>query len=125
MTTEKERLSVLNGLHRGQMLAVSIRSSQDDLLAWIGVYPLDRMKNRNFIIRNGGIPDESTRYIYAVRKLEIRSELIEKDIWPGPSDLLNSIHLLICGDDELEIFLKKFDVKIEDLKLPDRSNYPI
>ncbi len=119
--------AVLQSLHRGARLAVAIPSSGAGRLAWVGVYPLDRKRRGSQIaLRQLGIPAPTTdQPLYRIRAFEVDEHLMadENQIWDG---VLHYIcDAIALGDDDLRAKLTDLGVRLDQLDLPDRSNYPI
>lgn len=117
----------LNALHRGQSLAASILPSAPNLLAWVGVYPLDLSRETTReLLRNHGqaIPLPSVK-AYRIRRFEVERVLIEQDASIAEPDLKNKSNYFVYGDEALELKLQELGTKIEELALSYKSNYPI
>lgn len=119
--------ATLNSLHRGHALAISIPPSDPTYLAWVGVYPLDLARETTReLLRNHGqaIPLPNVR-VYRIRQIEVDRALIEKDVSIAERELRNTSNYFAFGDDELARKLEEIGVRLEQLALPYKSNYPI
>jgi hypothetical protein len=119
--------AALNSLHRGSALAASIACGHGDSLAWVGVYPLDisRETTLGLLERLGQPKPRSGEFLYRVRRFEVAKCLIESDASISERDLQRATDIFAYGDEGLEEALRQLDLKIEDLTLPYKSNYPI
>lgn len=123
----RESLAAINALHRHQQLAAEVESTHVDRLAWVGVYPLDLDQEtaRQFLRAQGQVVPLPTVQTYHVRRFEVDRSLIEQDAWIAEPDLQNKTSEFAYGDDDLLLKLEALGVRLEDLVLPYKSNYPI
>lgn len=94
---------VLDALHRGKVLTASVQSSNDRLLAWIGIYRIDiglsdandpyseelRKRARSYIKRNNLNPPSGVGSIYRIRFFEMDKARANQDIYFCEDDLIN------------------------------------
>lgn len=121
----KEYYRVLNALRRNLDLAAELPASSPDLYAWIGVYPLDISKDKEWLHNKKVKISDITKPIYCIRLFEAEKKLIDQDIWVCESDLKNKKDFVVQGEEEF--FSKLADLKIDPdkLEMPSNSNYPI
>ena len=86
-----DRKIAISWLRRGKPLAVRMTASGSDLLAWIGVTPLDLSDDttKGMLQWRGHSLDGRQNPAYRVRKFEVSKELIDKDIHFGECELCN------------------------------------
>ena len=117
----------LNALRRGQALAASIASSKPSHLAWVGVYPLDTTRETTQeLLRNHGqaVPLPSV-HAYRIRTFEVARALVEQDFSIAEPELENKSNFFAFGEEDLAEKLRQLGVRLEELQLPYKSNYPI
>ena len=121
------REAVLQVLHRGRPLAVSLPATDQSRFGWIAVYPLDlkRRGSAEFLHRIGIAILKDDEPIYRIRKFEVKRSLIAENASLSEEDLANKDDSVAIGDDNLEARLKQFGVALEQLDLPFKSEYPI
>ena len=119
--------AVFSSLSRGTPLAAPIESSEQQRLAWVGVYPLDLSKHlrREFLRANGLDVFPSAGLAYRIRTIEVQRSLIETDVSIGEPELENTTSKIVFSNDELLRVLREIGVPIEALELPYKSDYPI
>jgi hypothetical protein len=114
-------------LHRGDPLVASIPSSRPSHLAFVGVYPLgmpDQWTQRFLRSHGQAIPVPQARE-YRIRRFEVDRIYIEQDVWIGETELEKQANWVAYGDDDLAEKLSQSGVRIEELKHPYKSEYPI
>jgi hypothetical protein len=121
------KYEVFNSLSRGTPLAAAIEASEQQLLAWVGVYPLDLSEPMTHeFLRNNGIDIfPSSGRAYRIRTLEVQRKLIDADASIGGSELENKTSKMVFSDDDLVRALEELGVAVEDLELHYNSDYPI
>jgi len=119
--------ALLQLLHRGKHLATSIIASAETKLAWVGVYPLDvhRKGTVRALQRSGLSMPDNDDIIYAVRAFEVERTRVNSDAWICEDDLDNKVNTVVIGDDALRAKLEEVGVRMDQLDLPYKSNYPI
>lgn len=130
---------VLDALHRGKVLTASVQSSNDRLLAWIGIYRIDlglrdandpyseelRKRARSYIKRNNLTPPSGVGSIYRIRFFEMDKARANQDIYFCEDDLINKKNFNVYSEEDLIQLLNNFEVDINDLGEPWKTNYPI
>ena len=119
---------VMDSLHRGKSLAAAVPASRPDRLAWVGVYPLDLsdplsvqlLRNRGFsIVRAMAVP------VFHIRAFEVDRRLIDQDACIAEPEMTNKRSYFAFGDSELETRLGELGLRIDQLDLPFKVDYPI
>lgn len=123
----REAIAAINALHRYQSLATSVPSRNEGCLAWVCVYPLDlnREATREFLRNQGQAIPLPIVHTYHLRRFEVARALIEQDASIGEPDLQGKLNYFAYGDDDLLLKLDRLGVRLEDLAMPYKSNYPI
>lgn len=130
---------VLDALHRGKVLTASVQSSNDRLLAWIGIYRIDlglsdandpyseelRKRARSYIKRNNLTPPSGVGSIYRIRFFEMDKARANQDIYFCEDDLINKKNFNVYSEEDLIQLLNNFEIDISDLGEPWKTNYPI
>lgn len=63
--------------------------------------------------------------MYRVTVFELDRSLLERDIWPGPRDILTRVNEFAFSVDELATTLVQAGASIDMLDVPWKCNYPI
>jgi hypothetical protein len=122
-----KRDAALKLLHKDWSLAVRTPASREELLAWIGVYPLDPARSGTEVTLKlfNAFPPTDTGPIYRVRRFEVDEQLIQAEVWIADEDVYLKDDLIVFGDDNLFSRLAEFGVGPDDLELPATVDYPL
>jgi hypothetical protein len=121
------RDAVVQLLHRGRQLAATMIASEEERIAWVGVYPLDpsRPDTPGVLRRFGVSVFGDVGPVYRIRAFEVQRILIEADASISEEELTNKCDALAIGDADLEAKLRALGIDVDRLDLPFKSNYPI
>ncbi len=119
--------AVLDRLHRGEHLAVSVECEDENYLTWVGVYPMDiRRETTRELLRKWNQPvPTSFVHAYRVRWLKVERDLIERDVSISETEIADRQDDFAIGDDDLVEIVEKYGARVEFLELPYKSEYPI
>ena len=120
-----EHYKVLNALRRDHDLAAELPSSSPDLYSWVGVYPLDLDKDKEWLCNKKVKISDKTKPIYCIRLFEAEKKSIDQDVWVCESDLKNKKDFVIQGEEALFVKLSELNIDPDKLEMPCKSNYPI
>ncbi|RZI45438.1 hypothetical protein [Candidatus Finniella inopinata] len=120
-----EHYKVLNALRRDHDLAAELPSSSPDLYSWVGVYPLDLDKDKEWLCNKKVKISNTDKPIYCIRLFEAEKKLIDQDVWVCESDLKNKKDFVVQGEEALFAKLSELNIDPDKLEMPCKSNYPI
>lgn len=114
-------------LRRGTMLAARVKSTSQNTVAWIGVYPLDlsRSSTREYLKLRGIFPESSCGQIYHVRYFELPKSIADEDVCIGEEKLGSKSSSFAATELDLRRELRKHGVDLSDLQHAFECNYPI
>lgn len=109
------------------MVAAPIQASRPDVLAWVGIYPLDLslMETARFLRNQGLAMLPNAGQPYRIRTFEVSKALMEAGAAIAEPEMINKQSYIVFGIDELFETLRSLGVTIESLELPYKSDYPI
>ena len=113
---------VLAALRNGKPLAVEIDALDARNRAWVGVYPLDAVRDERLLAARGWGRDGERAC--RVRAFEVRRERIDADVWLAESDLANREDCL-ATETTLPNVLARVGARVEQLEGLWRAGYPI
>ncbi len=120
--------AVIDSLHRGKVLAAAVPATKPSRLAWVGVYPLNPSDPFTVkFLRNEGVSVSPAMRgpIFHIRAFEVYRKLLERDACIAEREMMNKRSHFAFGDSELEAKLKDLGLRIDQLDLPFKSDYPI
>lgn len=120
------QIPILGRLRKGKTVAASVRASDPQNVAWVGIYPLLHGRHDTpTILRQFRITALPSARIYRIRVIEVPRSLIEEGASISEEEITRSRDLIALGDDDLVEKLRHEGLDLSEFDVPFKCDYPI